>query len=306
MKKLGLALALTIVISSVFLVLMPHPPSALAQYSWTDTINIYKDVNAVYSDFRKITNNETVAVDVLVRITFTEKTNLLEYYKLSANGTDLIIVSQGDIILSQGTYFGLEQGQTLCFTIEAKGASSLSVDDIVKVGVKVEFWSAEYVHDIGITAVTTSKTVVGQGYLVSINATVENQGNFTETFNVTVYANTAVIQTESIILTNGNLTTLSFTWDTTGFAYGSYTISANITQVDTTVDTYVDGTVKVVIPGDINGDGKVNILDAIKLAGAFGSKPVDPTWNPNADINNDEKVNILDAIILAGHFGETV
>jgi parallel beta-helix repeat protein len=57
---------------------------------------------------------------------------------------------------------------------------------------------------------------------------------------------------------------------------------------------------------DFNGDGTVNILDAIRLASVFGSKPGDPYWNPIIDINQDGSVNILDAIILAGHFGETV
>jgi parallel beta-helix repeat protein len=59
------------------------------------------------------------------------------------------------------------------------------------------------------------------------------------------------------------------------------------------------------LEGDINRDGIVNILDAIILAGAFGSEPSDPNWNPNADMNNDETVNILDAILIAGNFGKT-
>ncbi len=42
--------------------------------------------------------------------------------------------------------------------------------------------------DIAVTNVTLSKTVVGQGYSVSINVTVENQGVYAETFNVTVYS----------------------------------------------------------------------------------------------------------------------
>jgi hypothetical protein len=53
------------------------------------------------------------------------------------------------------------------------------------------------------------------------------------------------------------------------------------------------------IPGDLNGDGVVNILDAILLADAFGSKPGSPNWNPYADLNDDSVVNILDGIILA-------
>jgi parallel beta-helix repeat protein len=59
------------------------------------------------------------------------------------------------------------------------------------------------------------------------------------------------------------------------------------------------------LKGDVNGDGKVNILDAILLANAFNSRPGDVNWNPNADFNGDEKVNILDAIILSSNFGKS-
>jgi hypothetical protein len=64
-------------------------------------------------------------------------------------------------------------------------------------------------------------------------------------------------------------------------------------------------TVGHTIPGDINGDGVVDILDAIKLSLAFGLTLTSPRWNPYADLNSDGVVNILDAIILANHFGKT-
>jgi len=57
--------------------------------------------------------------------------------------------------------------------------------------------------------------------------------------------------------------------------------------------------------GDVNGDNRVNILDAIMLANAFNSEPSDPNWNPNADINGDGKVNILDCMVLANYFGRS-
>lgn len=69
-------------------------------------------------------------------------------------------------------------------------------------------------------------------------------------------------------------------------------------------NTFTSGMIKVTIPGDINGDQKVNVLDAIGIANSFNSKPGDANWNPNADINADGKVNILDAIVLASHFGQ--
>ena len=164
-------------------------------------------------------------------------------------------------------------------------------------------------HDVGITSVTTSKNIVGQGYTASINVMIFNYGNFTETFNVTVYANTTVINTLiNITMASDNSTTLTFTWNTTGFALGNYTISAYAWPVsgetDTADNTFVNGALKGAIVGDINDGGHVNILDAILLGNAFDSAPGDPTWSPNADINGDGYVNILDAIMLGNHFDE--
>jgi hypothetical protein len=72
----------------------------------------------------------------------------------------------------------------------------------------------------------------------------------------------------------------------------------------TTDNTFVGGQVVVSIPGDLDGDGTVNILDAITLSNSFLAVPSGPNWNPNADINDDNVVNILDAIILSNHFLE--
>jgi hypothetical protein len=163
-------------------------------------------------------------------------------------------------------------------------------------------------HDVAVVDIQRWKTVVGQGYSMRINVTVSNQGDFTETFNVTVYANTTAIQTETLTLTSQSFTTLTFKWNTTGFAYGNYIISAYAWPVpgetDTADNTFVNGAVKVAIVGDINGGGQVNILDAILLGNAFDSAPGEPAWSPNADLNGDGYVNILDAIILGNHFDE--
>jgi hypothetical protein len=55
--------------------------------------------------------------------------------------------------------------------------------------------------------------------------------------------------------------------------------------------------------GDVNGDGVVDIYDAITLAKAYNSSPGSPNWNLNADLNGDNVVDIFDAIILANHYG---
>ncbi len=165
-------------------------------------------------------------------------------------------------------------------------------------------------QDVAVTNVASSKTAVGQGFSASMNVTVANQGFFTETFNVTAFANATIIGSEDVTLSAGDSTTIMFLWNTTGFAYGNYTLSAYAWPVpgetDTADNNLTGGTIYVGLPGDVNGDGIVDIYDAIILAGAYNSKPGDPNWNPNTDINNDGIVDIYDAIILAGNYNKTV
>jgi len=165
-------------------------------------------------------------------------------------------------------------------------------------------------HDIGVTAVITSKTVVGQGYGLRINMTVFNYGIFTENFNVTAYANMTIIDTfENITLTSRNSATLTFTWNTTGYAKGNYSISANVTilpgETDTADNTYVDGWVFVTIPGDVDGDRDVDIYDIVFMVGAYGSQEDDPEYIPNCDLDGDGDIDIYDIVIAAGNYGET-
>jgi parallel beta-helix repeat protein len=170
-------------------------------------------------------------------------------------------------------------------------------------------------HDIGITSVATSKTgclplpTVGQGLPLFISITTLNYGISTETFNITVYANTTIIAAfTNIILGDRNSTTITFNWNTSGFAKGNCTIRACATAIPGETDTS-DNVLRcwviLTIPGDVNGDTTVNFLDAIQLGTAFSSKPDDSNWNPNADMNNDNVVNYLDAIILGANFGKS-
>lgn len=165
------------------------------------------------------------------------------------------------------------------------------------------------IREIAVTNITSSKNLIGQGYSIPINVTVRNQGDYTENFNVTAYANTTVIQTKTITLTSENSTHIIFTWNTTGFAKGNYTISAYAWpvpgEIDTSNNVLRDGWIAVTVPGDINGDFIVNYFDAILLGAAFGSQPGDSNWNPNANINSDNVINFLDAIITSSNFGKT-
>jgi len=163
-------------------------------------------------------------------------------------------------------------------------------------------------HDIAIINAETSKTITNDT-IVYVNVTIENQGQITETFSVTAYYDSIPIETKTVTdLNQGTSTVITFTWDTKTIPKGNYTIRATATTIpgetDTADNTYTDGWVLETIEGDVNGDGQVNIVDIAQVAVAFGTKPGDPKWSPNADINNDNVTNILDISTVAVHFGE--
>ncbi len=112
-------------------------------------------------------------------------------------------------------------------------------------------------RDIAVTSVAASPASVPPGETVSINVTVENQGNVPETFNVTTYYDSAVIDTTmNVFLEDGADTTLTFTWDATGVAAGSYTIKAEaspLPEEDDPIDNvyYADQKVTVELVHDI-------------------------------------------------------
>jgi hypothetical protein len=60
------------------------------------------------------------------------------------------------------------------------------------------------------------------------------------------------------------------------------------------------------LAGDVTGNGFVDIFDAIQLAIAFGTVAGDKRWNVDANLNSDGKINIFDAILLAGNFNKHV
>lgn len=60
----------------------------------------------------------------------------------------------------------------------------------------------------------------------------------------------------------------------------------------------------VVLPSDLNKDGKVNILDLFIVAMAFDTRPGDARWNVVADVNNDGVVDITDMWSIARGFGK--
>jgi parallel beta-helix repeat protein len=173
------------------------------------------------------------------------------------------------------------------------------------------------VPDLAVTNVASSKTVVGQGNKVELNVTIANQGNFTETFNVTTFATfipsvsarALTIASENVTLTSGSSRGVVFAWNTSGVAYGDYLINAYSWPVSGEINTLnnaimLDSGVKVTIPGDISGDFQVSLQDLTLLANAYRSKLGDSRWDPNADVDGNGVVGLTDLTLLAIHYGQ--
>jgi hypothetical protein len=163
-------------------------------------------------------------------------------------------------------------------------------------------------HDVAVKWIT-SKTIVGQGYRASINVTAINIGSFTETFNISVFVNWTSVALHEATLGSGVATTMVFTWNTTGFAKDNYTINAIADTVpgetDTADNTLVGGTVFVGVPGDVNGNGKVDVVDLLMVAKAFGTNSHSPSWDPNMDVDCNNKADVIDMLITAKNYSKT-
>ena len=167
------------------------------------------------------------------------------------------------------------------------------------------------IHDVAVTSITPSTTMIYKGEEVTIQVVAENQGTENETFEVTCYVNSTSLGSKVIDLTNGTATTLNFYWNTLNFQCGTYIISAVASTVpDETVpgmddNSFTDGTVGVDIP-DLNGDQIVDILDLYIIVVAFGTMPGMPDWDPRADLA--EPLGLIDGrdlIVIVDHFGQT-
>jgi hypothetical protein len=58
------------------------------------------------------------------------------------------------------------------------------------------------------------------------------------------------------------------------------------------------------MPYDVNGDGRVNIIDTGYVVEAFGGVPGTLVWNSSADQNADGSINIIDSGTVVAHFGD--
>jgi subtilase family serine protease len=124
-------------------------------------------------------------------------------------------------------------------------------------------------HNIAISDVTPSNSSVIAGSPLPIDVTVENQGNFTETFAVTLYATKAgssddiLVGTEPIYsMPRSTSETLTFYWDTREVTPGNYTLraeaSVDLREIDTTDNVFACEKTMFVVPPPSFGSSRVS------------------------------------------------
>ncbi len=122
-------------------------------------------------------------------------------------------------------------------------------------------------------------------------------------------AGSGAIQTQTVSLTSGDSTTLTFTWNTAGFAKGNYTIKAVADTVrgetDTADNTLVYGTVIVTIPGDVVAPYfEVDIYDVTAICICYDSKIGQPLYYPNCDLDGNGIIDIYDVTAACITYGQ--
>jgi parallel beta-helix repeat protein len=162
--------------------------------------------------------------------------------------------------------------------------------------------------DIALTHLAPYKTLFTPSYPLPINVSVTNQGNKIEGFNVTVYADTTLIQRKYLTLNRNSLTTIAFSWNTVGLPeYKGYTIIAYAEPLQE--ETHLSdnklsyGPVTTVHQGDVTGDGLVDVSDVALVVGAFGTYYGRPRWDPNCDVNIDGIVDVTDIAMTCANYG---
>ena len=144
-------------------------------------------------------------------------------------------------------------------------------------------------HDIGIYDITTSETVVFQGDILFIYVTVEDLGNDTETFNVTVYADSTSIASQNATLASGGLIVITFIWNTTDVVFGYYTISAEAS----------------VVPGETNTSNNILIDGAVQVRPAFHNVAMTCVRISDNFVYVGDNVSICADVWNTGDFPET-
>jgi hypothetical protein len=230
-----------------------------------------------------------------------------------ANNTGGSVPEVSDTLLSATGKSGSGNLATFTFEVLSLNPSVISISNAIMLDPsnphnQIAFTTANatIAHDVAATEITTqeAKTIVGSGLNLPINVTVAEGLSYTETFNITLYANTTVIGTETDQTMNSQSSMIiPFSWKPSQF--GNYTLSATVTFTGPATSTFTTpAQLEVTVQGDVLGKHQVNILDVVAITAIYGVSKGNPKFNPNCDIEGNGKITILDVVACTSHYGQ--
>jgi hypothetical protein len=224
-----------------------------------DPLNVsFHDVAVVdvFPSASLIEPDQSLSVSVVVQNEGTEAESL----NVSAYFGDTLIETEISPLLPyssavldfsvDASVFGVGNHSVSAFVTPVLDEADLSDNSLVDGLVEIEEALPILVHDVAVLNVSASSTSVDVGDTVSIQVVVKNQGNYTESFDVTVVYDSTVISTLNVAdLGSDSADTLVLDWDTNGVLNGSYTLSATassvLDEIDLENNQFVDGVIEL-------------------------------------------------------------
>ena len=169
------------------------------------------------------------------------------------------------------------------------------------------------VNDIDVDVISVSAsgsgswTLAYKGYTRPITVTIKNKAYHTYNVTVVSYLNSSANIAHNVLnLAPGASTTFTITLAFSNLAYGDYKIWALAELAPNDVKGLGDGTIRLTIPGDVNGDKIVDVFDILNLKSHRSGPPPGPGgYSRDADINDDNVVDVFDLLIAKAHLGQS-
>lgn len=240
-----------------------------------------------------ITNSNTVGIDIVIRSNNNSLINVVSNSN-SVNGFSIQISSNNNIIDSDLS----GNKRDVWLGGGSKNNVFLNVNyDISKEGVQLggelirKWYYRAHVVDsqsTGIANATVGAYNVNNELILNLTT---NESGWTPIGSLIDYVNSGGIRTY----------------------YSDYNIIANFNELqdshyyDVTAEQNNLNDIFIFVlsglPGDVDGNCKVDIFDLAAVGLAYGSKPGDSNWNENADLTGDGKVNIFDLATFGLNYG---
>jgi len=147
-----------------------------------------------------------------------------------------------------GTKIGIHAVTVTLTVIDDEGLESTATETVPLSG-----------HNLAVINTQPNQTYVMQNRTISISVTVKNKGSYSEHFNVTAYYNaTPVAPLQTQLLAPKYNKTLTFFWNTSSVAAGTYTISANVTHWPEPYDP--EDVETILRDNSLSADGTVTVV----------------------------------------------